>query len=120
MNKFKPTIWDTIILAVSVILARVVNALMDAIMVVKAPRGLDLEHLWHGAKWGWWIFSLLAGAFAMRHVAWLLFDRDIKKERDILIRFLVVSGLSIAAGQFVWDVLYKYWKTIEWWRFPWA
>jgi len=120
MNKFKPTTLDSMFLSASIILARAVNALMDAIMVVKAPRSMDLEYLWHGAKWAWMAFLILVGVFVWRHIGWLLFDRDLKQDRDVLIRFLVYSGFAIFTGEVVWRWLYQYWKTVEWWRFPWA
>ncbi len=120
MKTFKPTFWDLVILSQSIILARAVNALMDAIMVVKAPRGMDLEFLWHGAKWAWMGLLVLVGIMVWRHWAWLLFERDLKKERDILLSFLIVTGLSLAAGEFVWRMLYAELKLIDWWKFPWA
>lgn len=123
MNKFKPTIWDAVIMAAAILLAYALNALMDAIMVVKAPRGLDLEHLWHGSKYAWVGFVMIFAASAWRHIGWLIFDRggqELKKERPVLLRFLVALIFSGVTGFFLWDVLYQEFKTIPWYDFPWA
>jgi len=92
-------------------------------MVVKAPKGMDLEHLWHGSKSVWVGLILVSGILTWRHVGWLLFDRggnELKKERAVLMRFIVATIAGAVGGFFIRDALYQYWKTIEWWRFPWA
>lgn len=123
MNTFKPTKIDAVILALAVILAYLVNALMDAIMVVKASRGLDLAFLWHGAKYVWAGLTITAGAFLMRHVAWLLFDRGMnsgKEERDVLLQMTLALGFSLIIGFFLWDFAYQELKQIPWYEYPWA
>ncbi len=120
--KFKPKAIDAVILFLSVIFAYAANALMDAIMVVKAGRALDLEHLWHGSKYFWAAMMITAGGFIMRHLGWLLFERhdELKKERPVLIRFLVAIVGSAIIGFVLWDVLYKTLKQIPWHQYPWA
>ncbi len=123
MNTFKPTRVDAAILFLSVILGYAANALMDAIMVVKAPRGLDLETLWHGSKYFWVAMILTAGIMLWRHAGWLIFNRggnEMKKERAVLIRFLVALVGSAVAGFFLWDLLYRELKQIPWHLYPWA
>ena len=123
MNTFKPTRIDALLLFLSIIFGYAVNALMDAIMVVKASRALDLEYLWHGSKYFWVAMILGAGTLLWRHAGWLRFNRggqELKKERPVLVRFIVAIVAGTVAGFFLWDLLYQELKQIPWHLYPWA
>lgn len=120
---FKPTKLDGIFLGLAIVLAYSVNALMDAIMVVKASRGIDLGLLWHLSKYIWVGLSITTGIFIWRHVGWLLFDRggnEGKEERDTVLQLTVSIGVALVFGFFLWEFAYQELKQIPWHTIPWA
>ena len=100
--------WDAFVgdaLIASIVLAYSFDALQDGIAFTKSPRGQDLRHLWHAAKYSHIVFTFTAGALnvlSVQKYGWkktLLFD-----------------AVGFVIGVLVWKTTYPMWRRVNWGR----
>ncbi len=92
----------TILIGVLIVLGFFLNSLMDGIAFSKGNR--DLNKLWHLAKYACFgsvvAFSSLFGV----HYARQGFGAG---------QYAIIAA-GILAGAIVWEVAYRFWRTIDW------
>ena len=87
----------------SIVISYAVDALQDGIAFTKSPKGQDLRHLWHGAKYAHVVGIFAVGALnviSIRKYGWkktLLFD-----------------AVGFVVGVVIWRYTYPVWRKVNW------